>query len=61
MSRTPRGAKTTDLEPEDDRFADAMADVIPLAPNLPRARSRRAAGDYALEAEGACFFILTNR
>jgi DNA-nicking Smr family endonuclease len=33
MSRSPKRAKTTDLEPGDDYFADAMADVVPLAPD----------------------------
>jgi len=32
MTRSPKRGKTTDLKP-DDHFADAMADVVPLAPD----------------------------
>jgi DNA-nicking Smr family endonuclease len=33
MPRPPKRANTTDPEPDDDHFADAMADVVPLAPD----------------------------
>ena len=33
MPRSPKRAKPAGLEPDEDHFADAMADVVPLAPD----------------------------
>ena len=33
MSRSPKRARTTNPEPDDDHFAEAMADVVPLQPD----------------------------
>ena len=33
MSRSPKRAKSTDSEPHVDHLAEAMADVVPLAPD----------------------------
>jgi len=41
MSRSPKRAKTTNPEPDDDHFAEATADVVPLAPDS-RGRVRAA-------------------
>jgi DNA-nicking Smr family endonuclease len=41
MTRPPKRARTTDPEPDADHFAQAMADVIPLAPDA-RGRVRAA-------------------
>src|SRR5678816_1193789 len=60
MSRSPKRAKSTDSEPTADDLAEAMADVIPLAPDhrgrvraVPAVRQRPRAATAASSASAA--------